>query len=94
MTYPDNHPEVRENVVTVTTPDGAVQYMPREMWDKAVVDRDEYRRVLAMISVWRLSSGVRDPHLDRLLGNVGETYDTARAMAGLIDDWSHEQQEQ
>lgn len=84
MAYPDNHPAVRDHVVTVTGPTGSAQYMPRDQWEKVVAERDEYRRILALISAWRLTSGTRDGDLDALLRRVGEDYDSARAMGDLV----------
>lgn len=65
--------------------------MPREQWEAVVEQRDEYRRVLALISAWRLSSGTRDPQLDALLRRVGEDYDSARAASNIIE-WARSQQ--
>lgn len=84
MTYPDSHPVIRDNAVTLVTPSGTSEYMPRSEWEKAAAERDEYRRVLALISAWRLDSGTRDSHLDALLSRVGESYDSARAMQSLV----------
>ncbi|WP_299091893.1 hypothetical protein [uncultured Microbacterium sp.] len=86
-TYPDNHPTIRDNVITIAAPAGSTQYMPRSEWEKAAAERDEFRRVLALISAWRLDTGTRDPQLDTLLERVGESYDSARAMQSLIA-WS------
>lgn len=82
--YPDSHPDIRKDLVTVTTPAGTTEYMPREAWETVVAQRDEYRRTLALISAWRLDSGVRDRTLDVLLEQAGEDYDSARAMRDLI----------
>lgn len=84
MSYPDSHPVIRDNAVTITTPAGSTEYMPRGEWETAVAERDEYRRVLALISAWRLDSGTRDGQLDALLSRVGESYDSARAMQSLV----------
>ncbi len=84
MTYPDNHPAIRDHLITLTTPDGTAQYMPREQWEAVVAERDEYRRVLALISAWRLDSGTRDAQLDALLRRIGEDYDSARTIRGLV----------
>lgn len=84
MTYPDNHSLIRHHMITLTTPDGVAQYMPREQWEAVVAERDEYRRVLALISAWRLDSGTRNAQLDALLRRVGEDYDSARAMHDLV----------
>lgn len=83
--YPDSHPAVREHVVKVALPGGELrEYMPRDELERVVAERNHYRRVLALISAWRLDSGVRDLDLDRLLARVGEGYDEARATAGVI----------
>jgi hypothetical protein len=89
MTYPDTHPDLRD-LVTVTHAGQTRQYVPRESWEAIAAERDEYHRVLAMISAWRLSpAGVRDPHLDQLLARVGETYKQAHATAEVIN-WAIE----
>lgn len=89
MSYPDSHPVIRENAITISTPTGSVEYMPRSEWEKAAAERDEYRRVLALISAWRLDTGTRDSQLDALLRRVGEDYDSARAMQSLVA-WARE----
>lgn len=85
--YPDRRPDLREHLVQVVLPgDNAPhEYMPRDQWEKMAKERDEYRRALALISVWRLQAGLRDPDLDRILRGVGEDYPQARATASIIE---------
>jgi Ni/Co efflux regulator RcnB len=85
--YPDRHPDLRDHLVRVFMPgdDDPHEYMPRDQWEQVAKERDEYRRTLAFISVWRLQTGLRDPDLDQLLLRVGEDYDQARATASVIE---------
>lgn len=84
--YPDNYPTIRDHVVKVTLPgeQSPREFIPRDQWEEVAAERGEFRRVLALISAWRLDSGVRDPALDRLLATVGEDYAQARAVASVI----------
>ena len=84
--YPDTHPDVRDHLVRVSLP-GQSQtqnFMPLAMWQEAVAERDEWRRLLALIAAewW---AGTRDPQqIEMLLRKAGETPESARAMAELI----------
>lgn len=83
--YPDTHPEIRDDLVTISTATGEQQLLPRQTWEKAAVQRDEFRRVIAMIGAWRIESGTQDDRLDALLASVGETRDSSRAVLGVIE---------
>lgn len=72
-TYPDSHPELKDALATITTATSTVRYVTREAWERVAAERDEYRRVLALISAWRVQGRIHSEHLDRLLARVGET---------------------
>lgn len=84
MAYSDSHPVIRDNLVTVTSPAGADEYVRREALEKVLAERDEYRRVLALISAWRLDTGTQDSRLDALLLRIGEDYESARAVRDVV----------
>lgn len=83
--YPDTHPVLQGHTLTIEQDGVSTKWVTRELWERTVAERDEFRRVLAFISAWRLSSGTRDCALDRLLSRVGEDYDTARAIRGVME---------
>ncbi|OHU12834.1 hypothetical protein [Mycobacteroides chelonae] len=83
--YPDDHPLVRDHRLSIVQDGETTEYVTRDLWEETVAQRDEFRRVLSFISAWRLSSHTHDAELDRLLALVGEDYQSARAMAGLIN---------
>lgn len=86
--YPDRHPEIRDHLLRIEVAGETREYIARPVWETAAAQRDDYRRVLALISAWRLQSDTRDASLDRLLESVDETYRSARATAGLIEEFS------
>lgn len=72
--YPDRHPDLREHLVRVLLPgdDDPHEYMPRDQWETAAKERDENRRVLALISVWRLQAGAHQLAARSLAASPGE----------------------
>lgn len=54
-------------------------------------ERDDYRRVCALVNAWRHRDIFDLPAIDRLLNSVGLTYDDARAMNGLIQ-WAKQRE--
>lgn len=83
--YPDDHPILRDHLVSIVQNGKATEYVSRELWEETAAERDELRRVLAFISAWRLTSRTCDVELDRLLARVGEDYGTARAALSVIN---------
>ena len=83
--YPDDHPILRDHRLSIVQNGQTTEYVTRDLWEATAAERDEFRRVLAFISAWRLTSYTRDAELDRLLARVGEDYGSARAMQGVIE---------
>ncbi|WP_100514369.1 hypothetical protein [Mycobacteroides abscessus] len=89
--YPDTHPAIRDHRITITQGNIRREYICRELWEETAAERDEFRRILALISALRVSANIRHQQLDDLLVNVGEDYASAKTMARLIADMRAEQ---
>jgi hypothetical protein len=83
------HPDAP--VMTITRDGQTEVYVAASAFMEVQRDRDEYRRILALVNAWRLSS-VRSEHaLRQLLMRVGEGDAQAEATLDIIR-WASEQQ--
>ncbi len=70
-------------ILTQTIGDETTEYVPREMFEALLVEKNEYRRALALVNVaYRL--GVETEAADRHLDALRETFAQAQATYGLI----------
>lgn len=86
MTYPDNHPDLRDNLTRIQLPgdDKPREFMPREVWEELADERDDLRRTLALLAAewW---AGDRNPQqINHLLRVGGQTPEQARATADIV----------
>lgn len=79
---PDIHPLIRENLVTITTPEGSSEYVPREVFEKVVKERDDLNRTMAMISAEYFVGVELD--IGALLAREGHGAEQGEATASII----------
>lgn len=85
MTYPDSHP-VLAGRITITTPEGETQYVPREDFEQILAERDDLRRALtitaAAVYFPERTTGI---DLKRVIERTGTTKGVVEATLGIID---------
>lgn len=83
--YPNNHPAIKDHLVTFTLPNGAVQEMVnREVYESVLKERDDYNRALALISAFIFQQDDIHPFVERQFNRVGHTRESAEAMANIV----------
>lgn len=84
--YPDNHPALA-GMVTVTSPEGTSQLVPRDAHEQVLAERDDLRRALGLAAAAHHFPGrtaaVAD--VDAVLTRSGFDQATAEAFLGIIE---------
>lgn len=76
------HPDTP--VLTVATGGETKVYVAADRFMEVQKERDEYRRLLALINAWRITSGRTEAALTALLARVGEGADQAKATLEIL----------
>lgn len=84
--YPDNHPALAE-MVTVTSPEGTVQLVPRDAHEQVLAERDDLRRALGVAAAAHHFPGrtaaVAD--VDAVLARSGFDQAATEAFLGIVE---------